>query len=47
MRETGDEERVPANWDESSSQVSRQIGPAKPLKAGGGGRKTAQGGVCL
>lgn len=46
MRETGDEERVSANWDVSSSQVSRQIGPVKPLKAGGGGRNTPRG-VCV
>lgn len=31
-----------ANWDESSSQMSRQIGPLKPLNAGGG-RNTALG----
>lgn len=35
-----EEERVSANWDESSSQVSRRIGPLKPLNAGGG-RNTA------
>lgn len=36
---TGDEGRVSANRDESSSQViGRQIGPAKPLNAGGGRR---------
>lgn len=46
MRETGDEERVSANWDVSSSQVSRQIGHVKPLKAGGGGRNTPRG-VCV
>lgn len=39
-------ERVSANWDKSSSQVSRQIGPLKPLNAGGG-RNTAARGVCL
>lgn len=43
--DTEEEGRVSANWDESSSQVSRQIGPLKPLKANGG-RNTAQG-VCV
>lgn len=43
--EEEEEGRVSANWDESSSQVSRQIEPLKPLKANGG-RNTARG-VCV
>lgn len=32
-----------ANWDESSSEVSRRIGPLKPLNAGGGRKNSARG----
>lgn len=38
------EERVArVNWDESSSEVSRQIEPSKLLRAGGGWNRLAIG----